>query len=315
MEFWKTIASEIEKGHNLVLLYVIESSGSSPGRQGFKMAVSSSGLLSGSIGGGIMEHKLVELCKSELLKVPFAPFIKKQIHQSDIPSNKSGMICSGEQTIAFFHLGKAQLSLVQKIVHANSSKHGQLVLSNNGIQIIEASNTPNFQLEIDNSIHWQLKEQLNFSPVLYIIGGGHVSLALSKFSQETGFDVVVHDDRSRLNTMEENSFAKPVYIEDYSTINDIIPNGERTYVVIMSFGFKTDKIILKSLLKGNYKYLGMMGSKAKIDILFRELLEEGVNNTKLEKVFAPIGLPIASKTPQEIAVSILGQIVLQKNQS
>ena len=315
MKFWKTIASEIENGHNLVLLYVIESSGSSPGRQGFKMAVSNSGLLAGSIGGGIMEHKLVELCKSELLKAKFDPFIKKQIHQSDIPANKSGMICSGEQTIAFFHLGKAQLSLVQKIIHANNSNNRQLVLSNSGIQIIEATNAFKLQIEINNSLHWQLKEQLNFLPVLHIIGGGHVSLALSKFAQETGFDVVVYDDRSRLNTMEENSFAKTIYIEDYSTINNIIPNGARTYVVIMSFGFKTDKIILKSLLKGKYKYLGMMGSRAKIDILFRELLEEGVNNNKLEKVFAPIGLPIASKTPQEIAVSILGQIVLQKNQS
>ncbi len=313
MQFWKTIASELKNGHNLVLLYVIESSGSSPGRQGFTMAVSSSGLLTGSIGGGIMEHKLVELCKSELLKAPFEPFIKKQIHQSDIPSNKSGMICSGEQTIAFFYLGKAQLSLVQKIMHANSSKYGQLVLSNNGIQIIEANNTPNFKLEIDNNLHWQLKEQLNFSPVLYIIGGGHVSLALSKFAQETGFDVIVHDDRSRLNTMEENSFAKTVYIEDYSSINGIIPNGERTYVVIMSFGFKTDKIILKSLLKGNYNYLGMMGSQAKIDTLFKELREERIANNKLARVFAPIGLPIASKTPQEIAISILSQLIRVKN--
>jgi len=313
MPFWKTIASEIENGHNLVLLYVIESSGSSPGRQGFKMTVSNSGLLTGSIGGGIMEHKLVELCKSELLEGPFEPFMKKQIHRSGISSNKSGMICSGEQTIVFYHLGKDQLLLIQNIIKANESKNTQLVFSNRGIQIIEADNTLKIQLEINNDQHWKLKEQLNFLPQLHIIGGGHVSLALSKFAKEIDFNVIVYDDRSRLNTMEKNNFAKTVYIKKYNSIKENIPDGVQTYVVIMSFGFKTDKVILKNLLKGNYKYLGMMGSKAKIDTLFKELLEKGVSNNELSKVLAPIGLPIASKTPKEIAISILSQMIQVKN--
>ncbi|MCF6353110.1 MAG: XdhC family protein [Cyclobacteriaceae bacterium] len=315
MKFWTTIKEELEAGYSLALMYVLKSKGSSPGRQGFKMLVSQSGLLAGSIGGGVMEHKLVELCKTELLTTPFKPFVKKQIHQPNVSVHKSGLICSGQQTIAFYHLGKDQLLLIQKIIKANNSKNVQLVLSNSGIQLIEADNILKFQLEITNNQHWKLKEQLNFLPQLYIIGGGHVSLALSKFAKETGFNVIVYDDRSRLNTIEQNNFAKTVYLKKYSSIKENVPDGVQTYVVIMSFGFKTDKVILKSLLKGNYKYLGIMGSQAKIDALLKELIEEGTANKELEKVFAPIGLPMASKTPQEIAVSILGQLIQVKNES
>ncbi len=315
MEFWKIIAKEIKNGHNVVLLYVIESNGSSPGRQGFKMAVSQSGLLSGSIGGGIMEHKLVELCRSDLLNTPFSPFIKKQIHQSGVPENKSGMICSGEQIVAFFYLSRQNLTLVQNIVISYESKSNQLIsFSNKGIKLKYSESKTKFQLDLKDFGHWKLKEQINLNPQLYIIGGGHVSLALSKFGKEVGFSVTVYDDRSHLNTMEQNSYASIRFIKEYASIAKSITTDEQeNYVVIMSFGFKTDKLILKSLLKGNYKYLGMMGSQAKIDTLFAELKEEGTTNKELTKVLAPIGLNIASKTPQEIAISILGQIIQVKN--
>lgn len=315
MEFWKTIATEIENGYNLVLLYVIESSGSSPGRQGFKMAVSQSGLLTGSIGGGIMEHKLVEMCKNELLKTPFSPFIKKQIHKPNVPANKSGMICSGKQTIVFYYLSSNHLALIKQIELAYKEDINlQLSLSTQGISLdtLAIKSKYNFTIKGDE---WKLTENIHHTPQLYIIGGGHVSLALSKFAKDIGFNVTVYDDRSRLNTMEQNNFAKTIYIEKYNSINENISEGGCTYVAIMSFGFKTDKIILKNLLKGNYKYLGMMGSQAKIDTLFTELKEEGTSNKELTKVLAPIGLPMASKTPKEIAISILGQMIQVKNKS
>lgn len=314
MQFWNTIVSEIKNGYNLVLLYVIESKGSSPGRQGFKMAVSQSGLLVGSIGGGIMEHKLVELCKSELLQAPFSPFIKKQVHLADIPSNKSGMICSGEQTIAFYHLPSAELNLIQQIKLAYQPAHtSQLSFSNQGIELENLTIESKFELSIANSNDWVLKENIHHAPQLHIIGGGHVSLALSKFAKDIGFNVTVYDDRTNLNTIAQNNFAKTCGIAEYKNISNMITQGSSSYVAIMSFGYKTDKIILKSLLKGSYNYLGMMGSYAKIDTLFKELMEEGTTSKELKTVFAPIGLPITSKTPQEIAVSILGQLIQIKN--
>ena len=102
-DFWKQLIREIETGGSIVLLYVVESQGSSPGRQGFKMFVSQRTMV-GTIGGGFMEHKLVELARNKLQDGKFESFLKRQVHQSDSKQDKSGMICSGEQTIAFVYL-------------------------------------------------------------------------------------------------------------------------------------------------------------------------------------------------------------------
>ena len=83
----------------------------------------------------------------------------------------------------------------------------------------------------------------------------------------------------------------------------------------MSFGYRTDKVVLQQLLHHQFKYLGMMGSKEKVKQLFKELLEEGIDKTLLVKVHSPIGVPIKSKTPEEIAVSILAEIIGVKNDS
>ena len=102
LKIWSKILDEITQNKNLVFMCVLDSKGNSPGRQGFKMYVTSDGHLHGSIGRGILEHKLVELAKDKMSKGPFQPFVKRQIHRSDLEVDKSGMICSGEQLIAFY---------------------------------------------------------------------------------------------------------------------------------------------------------------------------------------------------------------------
>src|SRR5688500_2407862 len=104
---WKLIAKSLDQRIPVTLLYVLESSGSSPGRQGFFMAVNANGEMEGSIGGGIMEHKFVELAKEKLknkelnieqgTRISERGSIKKQIHDKSVATNQSGMICSGEQ--------------------------------------------------------------------------------------------------------------------------------------------------------------------------------------------------------------------------
>ena len=95
MSIWDEILRRINEKEPLAFMYVIDSEGSSPGRQGFMMIVNGRGEMSGSIGGGIMEQKLVELAKSKLKAGEFKPFIKTQIHRK-VEVNHSGMICSGD---------------------------------------------------------------------------------------------------------------------------------------------------------------------------------------------------------------------------
>src|SRR4030095_16165238 len=96
---WQLIKNSLEENIPVMLLYVLESSGSSPGRQGFFMAVNIKGAIEGSIGGGIMEHKFVELAREKLRINSREPGVRKQIHDKSVAKDQSGMICSGEQTI------------------------------------------------------------------------------------------------------------------------------------------------------------------------------------------------------------------------
>src|SRR5678810_889414 len=99
---WRQISKCLAENIPVMLLYVLESKGSSPGRQGFFMAVNANGEMSGSVGGGIMEHKFVEMAKSKLNQSATEFSVHHQLHDKHAGKNQSGMICSGEQTIFLY---------------------------------------------------------------------------------------------------------------------------------------------------------------------------------------------------------------------
>jgi xanthine dehydrogenase accessory factor len=115
--------------------------------------------------------------------------------------------------------------------------------------------------------------------------------------------------------MKENKFADEKHFIDYNTINDYIPTGDKEYVVIASFSHQYDKLIVSKLIEKKLNYLGMMGSKDKVKEIFDQLINEGISKESLENVKAPIGVPIKSETPEEIAVSIAAEIIQIKNTS
>ncbi|ELR72029.1 hypothetical protein C900_02024 [Fulvivirga imtechensis AK7] len=316
MEFWNDTYRLLAQYKKVALLYVVQSKGSSPGRQGFKMIVAPGQDMSGSIGGGIMEHKFVELSRS-LLKGNNAlpkPFIRHQVHRDDA-SEKSGMICSGEQTIAFYFLQHEDLIWLKKLLSAlKSNEKHVLRLTSDRINLLKKDLAAPFMFkDMQSSSGWEYEEQVGFKEAIYIIGGGHVGLALSQLMRNLGFYVVVMDDREDLNTLTENSHAHQTSVIAYSEIHKHVPEGKNVYVVIASFGYRTDKVVLKQLLGKKYKYLGMMGSEEKVKRLFDEMKKEGATEAQLSIVHSPIGIRIKSKTPEEIAVSIAAEIIAVKN--
>ena len=309
MNTFNFILNNIETQTKVVLLYVIESVGSSPGRQGFNMAVAENGEMCGSIGGGFMEHKLIELSKSLLKIESFKPFVKRQIHKSNIPDDRSGMICSGEQTIAFYYFDERDIELVKKAEDSMS-----LELNNDGVLFSSDEIKNDDKLKIIGE-EWQYSENINHQPKLYIVGGGHVGLALSQTMKTLGFNISILDDRKDLNTLENNVYADEKHIINYNEITNFIPEGKNIYVVLVSFGFRTDEVCMKQLLGRDYKYFGVMGSKAKMEKLIQNLLDDGFSKEDIKKVHTPIGVPIHSKTTEEIAISIAAEIIKVKNQS
>jgi len=156
-------------------------------------------------------------------------------------------------------------------------------------------------------------ELLRAAPALYVIGGGHVGLALARLALELGYDVTVADDREQ--------YASPTRFparvravrtgRDYLLSPDVLSAGRERYVAVVSRCWETDLAALKPWLADDApaaRYLGLIGSKRKVRGVFERLREEGVSEERLARVRAPIGLSIGAVTPEEIAVAILAEM-------
>ena len=321
---WELIEQSLEKNIPVMLLYVLESKGSSPGRQGFFMAVTdddppASSNMEGSIGGGIMEHKFVEMAREKLRASSFGlrAAVKKQYHDKMAAKNQSGMICSGEQTIFLYPVQQKDKATIRAIISSLAQyKNGTLVLSPGGIAFHESVPEKDFDLVFYSDEDWAYREKTGYKNTLTVIGGGHCSLAFCRLMRSMDFYIRVYDDRSSLKTMLENEAAhEKHFVNSYSELTDLIKSGTNHYVVIMTMGYRSDDIALKALFKKQFTFLGVLGSQSKIKKMMEEYEKDEVEKKFIQNIHAPAGLAIKSQTPEEIAVSIAAQIIQLKNQS
>ncbi len=314
---WNLISKSLKEKIPVMLLYVVESFGSSPGRQGFFMAVNAEGVLEGSVGGGVMEHKFVEMAKQRLKHYSKETLVKKQVHDKNAGTNKSGMICSGEQTILLYIVQKKDALVIKGITKSiKKNKIGLLKISPSALEFSMGVHNPeNFSYKFITGEEWYYIENVGYKNHLYIVGGGHCALALSKLMATLNFYIHLFDDREHLNTVQKNKVAhEKKCLKDYTTLAKHIPSGQNNYVVIMTFGYRTDDEALRSVFNKSFKYLGILGSSKKMEKMFDQYKTEGFDENILKKIHAPVGLPIKSRTPEEIAVSIAAEIIKLKNQ-
>lgn len=312
---WEFLLEQLRRKKRVMLLYVIESKGSSPGRQGFMMVVNEAGEMHGSLGGGIMEHKFVELAKEKLQGQQDRVLLFNQKHDKVAARNQSGMICSGEQTILMHRANPADLPIIERIaasLHANG--HGCLQFSPTGIAFSEKIPTQQFYLNLTDEQNFLYEEKTGFKNELTIIGGGHVALALSKLISELDFYIRLYDHRDNLYTMQQNLFVQEKnVVNDFAGLAELVTGGPDHFAVVMTVGYRTDAIALKAIINKNWKYLGILGSNYKIAKLKNDFEKEGFSPHRLSSIHAPIGIAIKSQTPEEIAISIAAEMILVKN--
>jgi xanthine dehydrogenase accessory factor len=313
---WQFIVESVQHGKAVMLMYVLESNGSSPGRQGFGMAVNASSEMKGSIGGGIMEHKFVEMAKALLAKGQKEyRQVVQQFHDKEAATDQSGMICSGDQTIFLYLLQKADLSDLKRLrTSLEQNKNGTLELSEQGLRFFDDTPTTDFLFEkkLDGSFIY--REKTGYKNKLFVAGGGHCSLALCRMMSDMDFYIHVFEERNALNTLEQNNYAhEKTIVESYRQLEELIPGGTNHYIVLMTFGYRTDDIAIRALLQKDFRYFGILGSGKKIGKMFSGYIAEGISEERLKRIYAPIGLAIHSQTPGEIAVSIAAQIIQVKN--
>ena len=315
MELWSFIHTNLTENKRIVLITVIDCKGSSPGRVGFKMAISEDSSIAGSIGGGVMEYNMVELARKIIKSNSSEITIKRQIHDSEAEYDKSGMICSGEQTHAFIPLTNSNQIFINQLKDCiDNGEKGILTITPKNIHFSkEDSSEVQISSFINSPNDWEYKEQIGLKDTIYIFGAGHISVPLSQILRMLDFRVVVFDNRKELSTYAANSFAHQKQIVDYHNVSNLVPDGLNSYVAIMSFGHKFDQIILKQLLSKKLKYIGMIGSKNKVQSIYESLREFGFNDSDFARVDSPIGLSINSQTPAEIAISIAAKIIHMRN--
>jgi len=146
-------------------------------------------------------------------------------------------------------------------------------------------------------------------PTLYIFGGGHIALPLAKMSKLLGFKIVVVDDRPEFANPERFPEAELTLAQDFDKVFNKLRIDKSSYIVIVTHGHKGDEVVLERAARTEAKYIGMIGSKTKNKAVFSHLLAKGIPQELLDKVCAPIGLEIHAQTPEEIAVSILAEII------
>jgi xanthine dehydrogenase accessory factor len=149
-------------------------------------------------------------------------------------------------------------------------------------------------------------------PAAFIFGAGHISKSLSKVADMAGFRTVVIDDREMFANRERFPEADEVYADEYEAIFPKLPINESSYIVIVTRGHRDDMRVLKWAATTNARYIAMIGSKRKVIGVVKELEKEGVPVGAFERIFAPMGFDIGAVTPEEIAISVVAEMIAMR---
>ena len=146
-------------------------------------------------------------------------------------------------------------------------------------------------------------------PRAFIFGGGHISKSISKVATIAGFASVIVDNREAFANRERFPEADEVFAEEYEDVFPKLAVRDTSYVIIVTRGHRDDMRVLRWAVETNAKYIAMIGSKRKVIGVVKELEKEGVPRSAFERIFAPMGFEIGAITPEEIAVSIVAEMI------
>ena len=329
-KLFDSIITSLTVNQPVVLVSVIASSGSTPRGAGAMMAVFPGGGSAGTIGGGAVEY--------EAQKQAALMFNSKSPHITSYTLTKFdvadlGMICGGDVTLFYeyfdpadnrglelFKYMRAALDknrnawLVRRFESGKSAETA--VFDDEGLRFASLikedvvkpmlGNAP----ELSEGEVFYYTEPLTRAGRVYVFGGGHVAQELVPLLSRVGFSVVVYEDRENFAREELFPDAGDIVLNDFTKISDSVSVSETDYVVIMTRGHQYDFDILEQMLKTRASYVGCIGSARKIETFKRRLIDSGIPEAELKRLYSPIGIKIKAETPAEIAVSIAAEMIL-----
>jgi len=337
--FLEQLSTLLEKGDPFALLTVIDRSGSGPREAGAMMIVDRKGARFGTVGGGILEARAKELAETVIAASQSAV---ESYYLTNLDASDMGMICGGRMEILVDYIagGDPQWSAaVNRLADAHRQRQnaalirsirsegnriytglgmmdeagfvaGSLELSQFDLEVVTSGSFPaEARLYVRGGIRYFI-QPAGASGTVFIFGAGHVGEALAPLCHFVGFRIVVIDDRGEFANKERFPAADEIHVpESYEAFFSGRELTEMDYAVIVTRGHAFDQVVLTKALSTAAGYIGMIASRRKRDIIYRALIESGYREQDLARIHSPIGLDIGAETPEEIAVSIVSELI------
>lgn len=335
-----TICNFLEQGEDLVLATILSHEGSTPRTAGTKMIVKRDGETISTVGGGLVEADVIKAA-SAVFQTRTSRIIPFDLTGADMEA--MDLVCGGrlEILVEFLPADPANLRVFQDLALALKERTRCFLVSDLG-SISEQSPTVKRCLvheagrisgdmvcppEVLGTISgWKPKDRYpvlvttegrnylvepSFVPgTVYLFGAGHVSEQVAPLAKLVDFRTVVLDDRSEFANRERFPLADDVLV--LRSFNDCMRaldvDGD-SYIVIVTRGHLHDKTVLEQALRTDAHYIGMIGSRRKRDRIYDELKSQGFTEEDIKRVHAPIGTDIGAETPEEIGISIVGELI------
>ncbi|MEP7146365.1 MAG: XdhC family protein, partial [bacterium] len=236
IRLWGFVLSHLLKNNPVILISVVHHEKGSPGKQGFRMAVSREGDYTGSVGGGVMELNILKQSKNNLESNIPVNKIETLYHNRKKSVRQSGLICAGAQTNFILTINRKDIQKVKNILkYLNENKQGKIIFSNDGFDFENEADGKNknlFTFESENN--WRYEESIGFRAIVIVAGCGHVGLAVCRIMCMLDFHVISYDDRKDLQQIKENIYADEIIFDAYRNIENIIKNTGEEFIVIVT---------------------------------------------------------------------------------
>lgn len=326
MNMYEIVENYLKNGKVGAIATVISRNGSAPRDVGAKMFVGEDGKIYGTIGGGNLEHRVYKQAMSTM-GTEKPEIIHIRMDSEEVASD--GMICGGDVDVFLEPVNERHFELYSHLGQLKRmGLNGVLVTQFNGEKYFKTAIEENEEISGDDIAEEDKKvflkhirdtdictedgviiEALHISPPLYIFGAGHVSQFIAKIAKMVGFYVVVIDDRGEFANKERFPDADEILVESFYDVFNHLKFTGNEFVVIVTRGHQYDRDVLIESLKKDTRYIGMIGSKRKVKMVLEHMKEIGFDPEAVDKVYSPIGVSISAETPQEIAVSIVAELI------
>jgi xanthine dehydrogenase accessory factor len=338
MGIFQTISDLLDDGESLTIAIIVSRSGSAPRVVGSRMVVREDGAIVGTIGGGTLEAGVRDLAAEVF---GHRQSVLKKYLLTDQDACQMGMVCGGVVQILVHYLDAALMGnpeLYREIVAALDARTpARLItempsifdvprltaqflirsdriavgdLEHNAVQAFTAQAMSGKPEVLSYQGKEYLVESLCHESVVYIFGAGHVSQQLAPLTKKVGFRTVVLDDRQEFANRERFPDAdKIIVVKSFELALEGLEVHSDSYMVLVTRGHAHDQTVLRQALVTEAGYIGMIGSRHKRGIIYAALQKNGFSPMDFNRVFSPIGLAIGAETPEEIAVSIVAELI------